>query len=189
LSPRATDVVDAARRLLEEGGREPLTMRRLATELGIQPPSIYKHLDGKHAIEVALIELALSEIGAACHDAVRRPGRVGVIDALVATYRQYSLAHPNLYRLATSGPRPRSDLTPGLEDWAGAPWFLATGDPHLAQALWSFADGMVILELDGRYGDISQLDRTWAAGAAAFSGAGRNAASRPGGQAAGPFSR
>ena len=39
---------------------------------------------------------------------------------------------------------------------------------YRSQALWSFAHGMVILEIDGRYPDGSDLDRTWAAGADAF---------------------
>jgi len=89
---------------------------------------------------------------------------------LLATYRRSGLAQPNLYRLATSGRLPREDLTPGLEEWAGEPFLLATGEPHLAQALWSFAHGMVILEIDGRYPQHSELDKTWEAGAAAFAG-------------------
>ena len=55
-----------------------------------------------------------------------------------------------------------------LEEWAGQPFFFAAGDPFRSQALWSFAHGMVILEIDGRYPDDSDLDRTWEAGAAAF---------------------
>ncbi|GGL32638.1 TetR/AcrR family transcriptional regulator [Planomonospora parontospora] len=55
-----------------------------------------------------------------------------------------------------------------LEEWSGTPFFLAAGDPYLAQALWSFAHGMVILELDGRYPEGSDLERTWAEGARAF---------------------
>jgi hypothetical protein len=55
-----------------------------------------------------------------------------------------------------------------LEEWAGNPWFVVTGDPSLAQALWSFAHGMLILELDDRYPPGSDLDSTWRAGAAAF---------------------
>jgi hypothetical protein len=47
-----------------------------------------------------------------------------------------------------------------------------TGDPALAQALWSFAHGMVTLELDGRYPPGSDLDATWRAGATAFERAG-----------------
>ena len=64
----------------------------------------------------------------------------------------------------------RQNLPPGLEAWAGNPWFVVTGDSHRAQALWSFAHGMVILELDDRYPPGSDLDGTWRAGAAAFEG-------------------
>jgi hypothetical protein len=74
----------------------------------------------------------------------------------------------NVYRLSASGTLDRAALPPGLEDWAGEPFLLATGDPHRAQALWSFAHGMVILEIDGRFPDGSDLDRTWRAGAAVF---------------------
>jgi hypothetical protein len=54
-----------------------------------------------------------------------------------------------------------------LEEWAGTPFFLAAGEAHLAQALWSFAHGMVILELDNRFPP-GNLDATWQAGATAF---------------------
>jgi AcrR family transcriptional regulator len=171
LSPRAAEIVAAARVLLESEGREALTMRRLGHALGIQAPSIYKHLPGKHAVEVALIEAGLAEVGEATHRVVREspdaPGPVAV-SRLLACYRAESLARPNLYRLITAGPLPRADLTPGLEDWAGQPWYLATGDPIVAQAMWAFAHGMVVLELDRRFLDGSDLDLTWQAGARTF---------------------
>jgi hypothetical protein len=93
----------------------------------------------------------------------------GTTADLLATYRHEAKAQPNLYRLATAGPLPRNRLPAGLEDWAGEPFLTVTGEPHLAQALWSFAHGMVILELDGRFPPGADLDRTWAEGAAAFS--------------------
>jgi AcrR family transcriptional regulator len=167
-SPRASQIVDAARVLLESDGPDALTMRRLATDLGMRAPSIYKHFPAKRAIEVALIEEGLSEMGAECHRAISQPGREGPVLSLLGAYRRFSLAHPNLYRMATSGRLPREAMTPGLEDWAGEPWYLVTGDPHVAQALWSFAHGMVILELDERYPEDSQLDITWHAGGRAF---------------------
>jgi AcrR family transcriptional regulator len=180
--PRAAQIIAAARVLLESDGGQALTMRRLAQVLGIRAPSIYKHLPGKHAVELALIEEGLAEMGDALHGAVGQPattgpaaaaatpagvaaGPAGVVASLLAAYRAEALAHPNLYRLATEGRLPRSELAPGLEEWAGEPWFLAAGDPYLAQAMWSFAHGMVILELDRRYPDGSDLDRTWQAGA------------------------
>jgi AcrR family transcriptional regulator len=166
--------------LLESEGADALTMRRLGQALGIRAPSIYKHLPGKQAVEVALIEVGLAELGEALHRALSDPAvpgtavpgtgaqETGAAARVLASYRAESLARPNLYRLATSGPLPRGALTPGLEDWAGEPWFLAAGNPFLAQAMWSFAHGMVILELDRRYPDGSDLDQTWRAGAEAF---------------------
>ena len=117
----------------------------------------------------ALIEDGLVDIGQVSHRAIQQPGSESRLDALLTAYHRYSVSHPNLYRLATSGPLPREQLPSGLEEWAGNPWFVVTGDPSLAQALWSFAHGMVILELDDRYPPGSDLDQTWRTGAAAFS--------------------
>jgi AcrR family transcriptional regulator len=169
-SARAAEVVGAARRILEAEGADALTMRRLADEVGIRAPSLYKHLADKAAIESALIEEAFAELGAALHEAVDAPGRATPMASLLAEYRRQALANPNLYRLATVGRLDRAAQPPGLEDWAGEPFLTVTGDPHRAQALWSFAHGMVSLEIDGRFPDGSDLDRTWAEGAAAFAG-------------------
>lgn len=145
-------------------------MRRLADKLGMRAPSLYKHLPGKGALELALVELALDETGVALHRAVVDAGadlrrRTG---AVLAAYRAAGVANPHLYRLATGGAFPRHELLPGLEGWAGEPFYLATGEPHLAQALWSFAHGTLVLELDDRFVEGSDLDRTWGAGADAF---------------------
>lgn len=168
--PRVAEIIGAARRILEAGGPETLTMRRVADELGIQAPSLYKHFASKAELELALVTDAMAEIGEASHDSVRLGGEQPALAALLETYRRYSLAHPHLYRLATGGPLARGGLPSGLEEWAGNPWYVVTLDPYLAQALWSFAHGMVILELDGRYPPGSDLDATWAAGALAFEG-------------------
>jgi AcrR family transcriptional regulator len=143
-------------------------MRRLAEELSIRAPSLYKHFSAKAALEAALIEDALFDIGDVTHRVLHESAPGDHLENLLGTYRRYCRAHPNLYRLATSGRLPRPSLPAGLEDWAGNPWFVVTGDGSLAQALWSFAHGMVILELDDRYPPGSDLDRTWRAGAAAF---------------------
>jgi AcrR family transcriptional regulator len=167
-SPRAAEVVAAARVLLEAEGPEALTMRAVAAAIGVKAPSLYKHLADKSALEAALVEEALLDMGAVLHAALVRPGRLRPVAALLRAYRREALEHPNLYRLATAGRLPRHALAPGVEDWAGEPFFLVTGEPHRAQALWSFAHGTVILEIDGRFPEGSDLDRTWRAGAAAF---------------------
>jgi AcrR family transcriptional regulator len=165
---RVAEAVAAARRLLEEEGPGALTMRRLADELDIRAPSLYKHFPGKADVESALVADAMFDLGDVTHAAIHEPGADGPLISLLIAYRRYCLAHPNLYRLATSGRLPRDSLPAGLEEWAGNPWYVVTGDPSMAQALWSFAHGMVILELDDRYPPGSDLDSTWRAGGDAF---------------------
>jgi len=169
-TPRARQIIDTARTLLEAEGSVGLTMRRLANELGIRAPSLYKHVDGRPGLELALVEAGLDETGLALHAAVAGSNGDPVGD-LLGAYRAMGRANPELYRLITASPFPRTGLLPGLEAWAGEPFFLAAGEPYLAQALWSFAHGTLILELDGRFLDGSDLDRTWRAGTEAFSAA------------------
>jgi AcrR family transcriptional regulator len=167
---RPAQIVAASRHLLETEGRDALTMRRVAATLGIRAPSLYKHFPDKAALESAMIEDALVDIGEAAHAAIRSSSPAMALPRLLEVYRAYSIAHPHLYRLATAGRLAREALAPGLEEWAGNPWYVVTGDPNLAQAVWSFAHGMVVLELDGRYPGGSDLDETWKAGARAFEG-------------------
>lgn len=183
LSPRATELVAAARELLEAEGPEALTMRELATRLGIRAPSIYKHFAGKEALETVLVEEGLLAMGTVCYRAVTRPGEPdqrepdpsrggpregGPIAALARAYRAEARRTPNLYRLVTRPDFPRADIVDGLEAWAGTPFRLATGEPYSAQALWAYVHGMVILEIDDRFLAGSDLDQTWARGIAAF---------------------
>jgi AcrR family transcriptional regulator len=169
-SERAAAIVAAARRILEAEGAGALTMRRLAAAVGMRAPSLYKHFPTKRAVEAALIGQGMLELGEALHAALPAPGRRGAVRKLLDAYRTAALASPALYRLATAGPLPRDDLPPGLEAWAGEPFSLATGDSWRAQALFSFAHGMVVLELDHRFPEGSDLGRTWRAGATAFGG-------------------
>lgn len=169
-SSRAKEIVAAARAILEHEGADALTMRHLAAAVGMQAPSLYKHFATKRAVELALIEQGLVELGATLHAAVASGAgrRDGAVRRLLSAYRTAACANPALYRLATAGPLPRADLPPGLEDWAGEPFLLATGDPWRAQALFAFANGMVILELDDRLVPAGDLRATWDAGASAF---------------------
>lgn len=154
LTPRAREVRDAARVVLERQGWDTLTMRTLADELGIAAPSLYKHFASKEALKAQLVALALKEFGEAV-----RP--VSTVAALVRRYRGVATANPQLYRLATSGSLDRDSLPAGLEDWSGSPFLEVTGEPHRAQALWAAAHGMVILELDGRFPTGRAPEATW----------------------------
>jgi AcrR family transcriptional regulator len=178
-TPRAVEIVATARHILEEEGPTALTMRRIADELGMQAPSLYKHFSSKSTVEMALIEDALFEFGEISHRALHESQSATPIADLLGVYRHYCLLHANLYRLCTCGSLDRGALPAGLEEWAGNPWFVVTGDSSLAQALWSFAHGMLILELDERYPPGSDLDRTWQSGAEAFESSVRRGSNAP----------
>jgi AcrR family transcriptional regulator len=113
-------------------------MRRVGDAVGIRAASLYKHFSGKGALELALVENPFDEMGSTLH------------------------------RLVTAGALPRGAILPGLEAWACEPFFRVVGDPHLAQALWAFAHGTMVLELDRRFVDGSDIERTLAASARAF---------------------
>ena len=183
-SARGRELVRAGRQLLEEEGPEALTMRRLADRVGIRAPSLYKHLPDKAALEAAIIATGLEEAAAAFEQAVagapggtgRAGGAASALDgngggslpALAAAYRRFALEHPHLYRLMNNGPLPREHLPPGLEERTAAPLLRVAGGQARARAVWAFAHGMVMLELDHRFPPDADLDAAWRAGIAAF---------------------
>jgi len=165
-TPRAREIVAAARELLEEEGAAALTMRRLAERLGIRAPSLYKHLPDKAALEAAIMATGFEDAAAAFEAA--SGGASEPLATLADAYRAFALAHPHLYRLMTDQPLPRDRLPAGLEERTAAPLLRATGDPQLARAVFAFAHGMVLLELTRRFLPGTDTEPAWREGIAAF---------------------
>ncbi len=162
MTERQREIVAAARTLLEAEGPEAVTMRAVADAVGMRAPSLYVHFPDKAALLDALVADALAEMAAAL-----APART--LAHLAAAYRAQALAHPHLHRLATRRPLNRERLPEGVEARAAAPLLAAVGgDPDRARALWAFAEGMVGLEMDGRFPPDADLPAAWAAGLAAF---------------------
>ena len=153
---RRDEILDVASTLLEEEGPDALTMRELATRMGIRAPSLYKHVSDKADILAGLQERALLDM--AQHLAAASPG----LEPLAQAYRSWATAHPRLYELATRRPLARERLAPGVEAAAAAPVVAAAGgDEHLARSLWAMAHGLVDLELSDRFPPGADLDATW----------------------------
>jgi AcrR family transcriptional regulator len=167
LTPRRREIVEAARRILELDGEAALTMRRLAAELGMKAPSIYKHFADKEALELELIVLGFEESAAAFEAALGTRPRSQIV-ALGAAYRQYARAHPHIYRLMTDRPLPRERLPVGLEYRAAAPLAQAMGSVAGARAAWGLAHGLAMLEINGRFPADADIDAAWEAGVTAM---------------------
>lgn len=155
---RREEITAAARDLLEQEGDDALTMRNLADRLGIKAPSLYKHVKNRQEIETLLAVEALTEMGetlAAESD----------LEGMGRAYRNWALANPALYRVATTRPLDRENLPDGVEEAAARPLVEAVGgDPDLARAIWAQAHGLTLLELDGRFPDDADIDAAWRAG-------------------------
>ena len=166
LTVRAREVVVVARDLLESEGPEALTMRRLADQLGIRAPSLYKHFPHKAALEVAIIVDGFEE-AAALFEAVADDGDDS-LGSFAAAYRAFATAHPHVYRLMTERPLPRDQLPEGLEARTAAPLVRATGDPVRARAAWAFIHGLTLLELNGRLPSDDLTEPAWRVGIQQF---------------------
>src|SRR5436190_4459887 len=112
LTPRAREIVEVARELLNREGPAALSMRRLGEQLGIRASSIYEHLRDKDALEAALISLGFEEQAELFARAVQ--GSANPIASLAAAYRDFARDQPNLYRLMTERTLRRDLLTPGV---------------------------------------------------------------------------
>jgi len=160
---RRGEVVDAAERILEREGSGAVTMRRLAEELRIQAPSLYKHIAGKTEIEAALQQRALERLGAVL------AGASGDLATLAAAYRRWALEHPRLYELSARHSLDRRGLAPGVEAAAAEPLLKVTGgNIAAARAIWGLAHGLVDLELANRFPPDADLDAAWAHAIRAF---------------------
>jgi AcrR family transcriptional regulator len=167
MTPRAREILSAARKLLEADGPDALSMRNLAERLDIKAPSLYKHFPSKEALEAGLISEAFEEQAELFEAGLKRSRRP--IAAMANAYREFGRRHPHLYRLMYDRSLNRELLTPTSEARAAAPLIHATGDDEdLARAIWAFAHGMTILELNDRFGLGADLEAAWKRGLAAL---------------------
>ena len=88
-------VLQAARRLVADGGVDALTMRSLADRLGVHPNSLYSHVASKAELEEALLDGLLAEVRVPRGDG---DWRTGVHELMRSTY-DVLLAHPDLVPL------------------------------------------------------------------------------------------
>ena len=92
-------VVRRASALVDADGVEALTLARVASELGVATPSLYKHIGGLDDLLVRVSTAATVELAARLGVAAQgRSGRAA-LEALAAAYRQYAHDHPGTYPL------------------------------------------------------------------------------------------
>ena len=99
--PRAgltTDrVVSEAELLADEVGLAQLSLAALAARLGVQPPSLYKHIAGQESLQQLLEVRAKTELAEVMRDAAVGRSDADAVRALAHAYRRWASAHPGRY--------------------------------------------------------------------------------------------
>lgn len=166
LTPRAQQIAVEARALLEERGREALSMRNIAARIGIRAASLYEHFADKRAVENAIIAAGFYEQGDFIKDRLEANPGEPQMRIVAEAYRDFALAHPALYSLTMSRglDRDAPDVAPA-ERYASGFLRRAVGDRwQLGLAFWAFAHGVIDLELHDRLPPNTDPREVWEEG-------------------------
>lgn len=96
------DIKSVARRQLAEHGPVGVSWRAIAREVGMSPAALYTYFESLEDLYTALIADSFWALADAVGEGIALVGDRGVIDRLsagVAAYREWSLRHPEQFRL------------------------------------------------------------------------------------------
>lgn len=89
-------VLDAARALADREGLAALSMRRLATELGVEAMSLYNHVQNKRDLQAGLMDLVWAGVDLSLDEPDWRAG----LHRLCGSAHRALLAHPWFFELS-----------------------------------------------------------------------------------------
>ena len=94
----------AARELADRDGLGALTLRAIAGHFGVQPPSLYNHIEGLDAVRRALALEGTRLLGQRFARATAGLSKDSAVRALARVYRGFAHEHPGLHEAALSAP-------------------------------------------------------------------------------------
>lgn len=168
----ADALVEAAARLLAEGGPEAVSVRRVATEVGVSTRAVYSLFGSRDDLLAELARRGFQGLHRELTTHAASDDPLADLRALGEAYRRSAAARPNLYPAmfqwtpATGGSAgtAESERTFEILESTAARCVdagLLAGDPlSLARQLWALTHGLVLLEAQGRLGD--DPDEVWA---------------------------
>ncbi len=167
LSPEL--IVDEAARLVDEAGRERLTMSELAKRFGVAQPSLYKHLDGLDDLHRLLAVRVLREVGETLRRAGTGKAGQDAVSALATAYRAYASAHPGRYGYVVCASTPGDDALEAaaaeilsvFDDVFAGYGITGTDSVDAARFVRSALHGFVSLELGGGFGLPHSVDTSF----------------------------
>lgn len=155
----------AAERLFAEKGPDAVTMRQLASELGVSPMTPYRYFQDKDDILAAVRTNGFNKFAAALEEARSKATSARGKGAAVGdAYVRFAFEHPHTYKLMFDLNQPLDTTHPELieagrraletqsawaEDQVAAGELV--GDPKQIGAMfWAATHGVVVLEMAGK---------------------------------------
>lgn len=172
----AERVIDAAAAIANADGLEAVTLARLAADLGVRPPSLYKHVDGLDGVRRALALRGLAEANARIGRATIGKSRDDALFALAHAYWQFARQAPGLYAASLRAAKPgENDLAAAGEALVGTVLAVLAGYGvkgadalHATRGLRAIVHGFVSLDAAGGFRLKLDLDESFDRVLAAF---------------------
>lgn len=92
------NIIDAAERLVVEKGYENFSLREVATKLGVQPASLYNHVQGLDEMNTAVAIRAAEKMQQTLQEAVEGKEPDEAFSEGVRAYRRFAMENPELYK-------------------------------------------------------------------------------------------
>lgn len=152
-------VINAAAAVADKDGLEAVTLARLAADLGVRPPSLYKHVDGLDAVKRALAVRGVTEANRRIGQATVGKARDEAMFALAHAYWQFARERPGLYAASLRAARPgEKDVAAAGEALLGTVLSVLSGYGvrgddalHATRGLRAIIHGFVSLDAAGGF--------------------------------------
>ena len=164
-SPRMSRdlVLRAALKIIDEGGVEQLSLRRLGRDLHRDPTTLYHYASNKAGLLDGVAELVLDQLTLDATD----PDWAGQLRAMARSFRRLALAHPNVVPLLVTRPlatplalRPLGTLRPleAILQLLTRAGFTGADALHVYRSLFGFLHGHVLNELQDLVHNADETD-------------------------------
>ena len=172
----AGTVVDRAAALADAEGLKAVTLARLADDLGVRSPSLYKHVKGLDDVRRALAVRGLVEANARIQSATVGKARDEALLALAHAYWRFARERPGLYAASLRAALPgENDVATAGETILGSVLAVLAGYGvkgndalHAVRGLRAIIHGFVSLDAAGGFRLKLDLDESFHRLLAAF---------------------
>lgn len=152
-------VLDAAAQIADMEGHDAVSLARVAAELGVRPPSLYKHIDGLDAVRRGLAVRGITEANRRVQLATVGKARDEALYAFADAYWQFARERPGLYAASLRAARPgEKDVAAASEALLGTVLAVLAGYGvrdadalHATRGLRAIIHGFVSLDAAGGF--------------------------------------